>query len=51
MFDWIIKIFNFCYEHNCSPCDTKKNQKFIYFNEDENEYYSFDDNSSDIVKV
>ena len=29
----------------------KKKQKFIYFNEDENEYYSFDDNSTDIVKI
>lgn len=50
MFGWIINMFKICYHHNCSPCDTKK-QKFIYFNEDENEYYSFDDKSTDIVKI
>jgi hypothetical protein len=48
MFGWIINMFKICYE--TSPCNTKKT-KFIYFNEDENEYYSFDDNSTDIVKV
>ena len=50
MFDWIINIFKACYKNIDNP-NTSSSQRYIFFNEEDNEYYTFNNNSTNVVKL